>query len=455
MLIFDCAEMSRSQHKRARSVRDTRNPNINPVRCANKTIEAEYTKHYSRTHQATRWYHEPTGREMFMHEAIGEAFGYINASSILALHHPSYEALTSEFLSALTTTIKKPSDGGQITFCLGNKRRVLNLQQWNDIFGFANTQDEVPKEFNLKRFWGRLTGSHTIPSAALPGKQIASPLFRVILKILGNTIWARKESSRPLLRELICLYLMLYNAPFKMNMGHELLVHLLGCKKQTGELCIGGMVTHIAVHFGVDLTQYSSQGPTFIDRHYLILAKLLELKNNRLGSKWNDRYTRLAAPLMVLLHVPNWYESWARSPLHPDLKPGSGDHDSEYLRICVNAPGGEADDDEEEEEEGDDEEGYEGMDMEPTYHGASGSGTAPEYPAYYTDMCTRMDGLQTGVSELKTELGDLRRSQDAYQEDQRRSQNAYQEEQARLANERWKKQEDFMAYYKDHQPYNW
>ena len=69
-----------------------------------------------------------------MHANIMEAFSYIGAPTLLTMRYGAYDALTSEFMSTVSTTITNPTLGGTITFYLGNKHRTVTLEEWNVIF---------------------------------------------------------------------------------------------------------------------------------------------------------------------------------------------------------------------------------------------------------------------------------------------------------------------------------
>ena len=175
-----------------------------------------------------------------MHTDITEAFGYIGASSLLSMNYPTYPALTSEFLSSFDSNIDGPNSEGRVKFRIGNQRKRLTLARWNEIFGFFNpTQNYDQAEFKLRETWCLLTGMNYLPTQALPMKRIASPLFRVILRILGNTVWARRENSRPTKRELACVHGMLFVPSITMNMGWEFLKHLDAYKLKEGEIWFG------------------------------------------------------------------------------------------------------------------------------------------------------------------------------------------------------------------------
>jgi ATHILA ORF-1 family len=308
---------------------------MDPVVFKKHDQQLQYNTHYARDHVSTMWYDQETAEACGMHEDILEAFGYIGAASLLSMDHASYPALTSEFLSAFECKIDKPSNtSGKVKFRLGNRTRKLTLAQWNEIFGFHNpTRNYITAQFKLKETWCLLTGMNHLPTQGLPGREIASPLFRVILRILGNTIWARKENSRPTKKEIACVHGMLFVPSVPMNMGFELLKHMEVYEGKDGEVWFGGMVTRLAEHFRVDLSLYEHLGPNSINRYYLVHSKALVDIKDVLHSRVTSGHTvRLDASLMDLLHVPNWYEVWTGRARDQDAPPGWNPETNENLR---------------------------------------------------------------------------------------------------------------------------
>ncbi len=450
-----CVGMS-SRTKRTRTGGRAHQPSPVPVfdqvRFVDEKQSADYTIQLGRSHHATRWYCEETGRALNMHNDIVEAFGYLGATSLITMRHNSYEALTSEFLSSLETNVENPRLGGTIKFRLGNVSRVVTLAEWNAIFGFWNFRREfrAQQDYPVRGFWARITGQANVPGGAnIFEKDIASPLFRVIHRILGNTLWAKKENSRVTYRELAALYHVLYDLKEnRMNWGFELLLHLKNYKGKLGDVWIGGMITQVAVHFGIDLSAYSFKASKLIDRAHLLTYKVIELKDGVLLSKWKDRRTILSAPKMDLLWVPNWYDTWAQEVFPRDVDrqdnrnnharrsrprreyeeevpgPREGEDDEAYARRLereVNIEMGDEEEDEEEEHVNMDATGTSYGEQatfggEQTFVGGA-SGSQPYYggdnPGSYDHLCNEMRGM-------RTDFGDFRESfRREYREDLR------------------------------------
>ena len=392
-----CAGIESSSAAAATRVKDD-------VEHVNAKAKKKYEEQGKRTYRSPRWYSEQEGRALCMHDDITQAFENIGATSLLTMGYPAYDALTAEFLASLKAKEVDITKGGVFTFRLGNVNRQLSLEEWNEIFGFPrHSIDYRTNEFPLDHFWGRLTGEPSLPNGALPATHIASPLFRIILRILGNTLWARKENSRPTHRELSCLFNMLYSCRPKMDLGYELLVHLDNYKFYGGDLCVGGMIAHLAVHFGVDLDDYTPRAPLFIDRTHLVSVGVLERVGAEIHSKFKGRFTALSALRMDLMYQPNWYSAWSGEELHPDIANARNwdlhgqarfHHDLE-AEMRAEMPD-------------------ERMHTGPVYAEAGPDGATGGYSADYTDLCAQIGQLRTDMSEFYTRQDTFITRQDAY-----------------------------------------
>ncbi len=307
---------------------------MDAVEFNNHAEQVMFNSQAERNHVATRWYDQDTAEGIGMHNDIMEAFEYIGASSLLEMDYPAYPALSSEFLSSLDSTIDGPSSMGRVKFRLGNQTRRLTLAGWNEIFGFTNpTQDYHIAEFKLRETWCLLTGMNYLPTETLPMKKIASPLFRVIFRILGNTVWARRDNARPTKKELACVHGMLFVPRTEMNMGWELLKQLMISKEREGDMLFGGLITRLSMHFGVDLTHYQPLEPNYIDLQHLLLSKIIVDRHGILFSKEEyGHMVGLTAPRMDLLHVPNWYEEWTGRQRNHDAPSGWNPDTNVWLR---------------------------------------------------------------------------------------------------------------------------
>ena len=439
---------------------------MDPVEFKNDHQEDNYDIQRGREHVSTMWYHRPTAESFGMHDDIQEAFGNIGAGSLLTMDYLTYPALTSEFLSSFDTDITGPNDtDGKVRFRIGNQKHSCQLRRWNRIFGFRNpTAEYLISHFNPELTWMLLTGMNYLPTGALFVKLIASPLFRVILRILGNTIWARTENSKPTKWEIACVYGMLFHPTIEMNLGWEFLKHLKKYKTKGGEVWFGGMITRIARHYEVDLDLYDPLGPSYINRHYLLHATVLALVDRQVSSRIEVNgivhTIPISAEKMDLLYVPNWYETWTEVPRNEDSPPNWNPYTHDRLRrrgrrvyegIDEQEEGQEEDEEQEDEEEQQNEERQDDVVMQepqgfewpeparaeelstwpaptwqgPNWHdprwqatgGASGSGGGggqssynPDYPPFYNDLCSRFEGWNANFVEMRKSNEEVRKS---------------------------------------------
>jgi ATHILA ORF-1 family len=379
----------------------------------------QFNTQMDRSYVSTMWYDQVTAEGLGMHADIEEAFGYIGASSLLTMNYPTCPALTAEFLSSFSTDINGPNSDGKVRFRIGNQRHSVHLKKWNRIFGFHHpTEGYNIDQFHLQETWSLLTGSDHLPTQALSVKKIASPLFRVILRILGNTIWARKENSKPTKKELACLHGMLFVPSVPMNMGWEFLKHIKDYESRDGDVWFGGMISRLAMHYEVNLANYSQLGLSYINRAYLVHAKVLVEINGVIHSRVASGHTvPIRASKMDLLHVPNWYETWTGVQRRANSPPGWNPDTNERLRRRERRVY-------EEEEEQEDvvmQEPMQFLGLEWQGNpGASGSGGGqnpeyppsynPNYPPYYNDLCTRIGGWNTSLDEVRKSVDAVRTS---------------------------------------------
>ena len=262
-----------------------------------------------------------TAATFHMHDAMSCAFDRLGCGSLLRMNYPSYPALTAEFLSTLTHEIESRDEDGTISFQLGNERRVVSRTQWNAIFDFPPPLfgDYFADNVSLKTMWKRISGTDNYnPSRPAKHTKIASPIFKLILRLLGNTIYARKENSKPHQKELYVLFKVLHDSNEGLDMGLELLDHLLQYAKLNGELQVGGMVAHLATHFQVNLDLYESIRPVFLDTEYLLSSKITHQGPNLIVSKFGNVNVPFTPGKGHFHTWEGWFETWSGDALPQD-----------------------------------------------------------------------------------------------------------------------------------------
>jgi hypothetical protein len=331
----------------------------------------------------------------------------------------------------------------------------MSLKNMNEIFGIPNpTDDYKPSWIVVERTWCLLTGQKMFPKTTLRAGDIASPLFRIILRILGNTIWARRENSRPTELEIGCIHGMLFVPKVNMNLGFEFLKHVLSCKKKDGEVWFGGMITKIDMSFNINLSRYNSLEASYINHDYLLRTEVLELRHGMFFSRFIGVKSALehVIPLtprnLDLMFTPNWYEVWACEPLplkgpdfdlardkslrrrepraYPNDAPNDGQEGDEVEEMVVEQQG---------------EDYYVGFG--PTI--ASGSGAPTDS---YLDSCAKMtilkaniDGVRVSIDGMGEEIVEMGASIEGVK--------ASLEAKDRKDGERWQQIQNFMEWMRE------
>ena len=141
-------------------------------------------------------------------------------------HYPAYEELTKEFLASLMI-VEIPNKGPGISFTIQGQtftRTYTRLARWfhlephqTDYLGYI-PEEQVNQAAPLTQaalrasFWPRITGQALAPVANPDPRvgMIVHPVLRFICRALGNSTFARGESSlRPRHEELELLATML------------------------------------------------------------------------------------------------------------------------------------------------------------------------------------------------------------------------------------------------------
>lgn len=192
-------------------------------------------------------------------EWLAERLGW---QRFIHLRETAYKGLTLEFLSTLDSQVMTGprSLDGLCTFRLGNVDRELVLADVREIFGFpalvGAPRGETRVHFcNTVGFWDDIGSGHYNPTRT-KASGISNPALRVFHRFMAHTIFGRGEGGENSAskKEVIFLCAALEGHP--VCSAGFLMQHLsLTGNKLTGEIAIGGLVTRIARHFGIDLDQ--------------------------------------------------------------------------------------------------------------------------------------------------------------------------------------------------------
>ncbi len=232
------------------------------------SMRTKFTKCLNKEYLGTRCYDEDTMTDLGIHLEIQRLCERIGAHPLLKLNEPTYIALTAEFLASFKFLIHKGDrSSASLQFQLGNEDRSLSLTQLNNIFGFpAGQEDETVTQEELNEFWFDTTGFQT-PFVGALSCYIVHPVFRVIQRLLGNTIGARKEPSKMLEVEHRILFSMVHGK--RIDLGYQLALKFARDFKTASVICTGGLITVLAKHFGVALDLYSATPSRLIDMKHL------------------------------------------------------------------------------------------------------------------------------------------------------------------------------------------
>lgn len=183
---------------------------------------------------------------------------WLNLHQFMRLAEPTYKGLTLEFLSTLIVSLEGEGD---CSFYLGGARRKLNLKQVNDIFGFHNFRNTDAARIESqawwldKSFWRKITGKPTYKATKEKASPITNPVIRIFQRFIASTINGRGDGGNNCSKKdltILCASL----EKQELNLGGMLMNNLDHVSnKGGGAICIGGIVTHFARHYNIDLSK--------------------------------------------------------------------------------------------------------------------------------------------------------------------------------------------------------
>ncbi len=319
--------------------------------------------------------------DLGIHLEIQKLCGNIGAHPLLQLNEPTYAALTSEFLASYKYQIHRGDrSSASLQFQLGNEARSLSLTQLNNIFGFPAVQeDESVTSEELSKFWYDISGFET-PFVGAQACYVVHPVFRVIHRLLGNTIGARKEPSKIKEVEHRVLFCMVHER--RIDLGHQLALKFGNDYKTATAICTGGLITILAKHFGIDLELYSATPSRLIDMNHLRSIGMVKKDRQEVSLRIFQTNTCMSfAPFRISTETKDcWYRRWVKQQLR-----------------CSE------EEDDEEGEEGEDGEGEEGEDGDGEEEEDDEDDDGPsQYPAYFTDLQQQVTDLSGRVDNMMT-----------------------------------------------------
>lgn len=371
-----------------------------------------YKAHLDREHSGTRYYDPDFMENLGIHDEVTRLCNIVGLTSLVQTPFPSHPQLTSELLSTFQLESGRPAfrtREATIKFRLGNVDRVLSLGNFNSILGLPNPdhfQTLQPKDLQL--FWYRISGNPTCLPRELMALDIIHPCFKVIQRLLGNTIYGRSECNKVRCGEIACLLAMVNNEP--LNLGYEFATKLRDLShKPTGSVVIGGLVTRLARHFRVDTTRYKSLEPCRLDFTHATNTGMFALIEERYTNyvKRADGFISFSPHYISTLEPRQWYEVWVGRRLrpHPDLESESdeSEHESEHDTDEINE---DQDQENVERARGGDDMMFEAPAYPSTSHFEPGTSSMPQ-DSSNTDYMGRLSTLERSMAEMRVQQDQL------------------------------------------------
>ncbi|KAJ3684756.1 hypothetical protein LUZ61_013920 [Rhynchospora tenuis] len=191
------------------------------------------------------------------------------------IRRPTYKRLTVEFLASLE--VKVEDDEHVIHYRLLDNDYSSTASEISELFGFT-PGDEFKGKID-EDLWRYMTGMNERPSEQPKGKYIQHPVFRMIQRGLGHTIFARGESAAKMRKEeFMVMTRMAFGAIYKQL---DLAVMMIkywekvakGRRAGEGQITMGGYITCLAELKGIDpvrLEQLTeATAPSLMDAPYL------------------------------------------------------------------------------------------------------------------------------------------------------------------------------------------
>lgn len=261
-----------------------------------------------------------------------------------------------------------------------------------------------PQNYDSDQFWLQITGKRDYSSKNAKASKIHNPVLRYLHRVMACTIFGRGEPGTVRADELFLLWAMMHKC--QVNTGYYLLSHLAQVAESTsGKIAVGGVVTYIAEHLGMDLSEEHQglDGGDEIDINTCIQMRIIKpFDVNR------QRFRLLISDKDSIL-LPNPDKTNILVP--------------ENLLYLDAAP-------QEQEEQLDQEDHM--MDEEAEQQPAQGG---HEMPDWYASMMTEMQRVSTAQERLSTDVRELRvgqQRQDARIEEIIRSEQRQEEMLARM-----------------------
>lgn len=197
--------------------------------------------------------------------ALGIYHSVFNLLDFLGLHNifinqePTYERLTTEFLSSLIYTVSPntASTVGTVIFRLFGIEYEFSTDDLAGLLGIPHREGaicEAPLDAEWSAevftFWQRLSSSSINSFEGILASTIHNPAIRVFRLLLACTIFGRESPNKVNARELLFLQGCLTRT--HINPVPFMLAHMTLFTNKTGPIVFGGLVTSIARALGLN-----------------------------------------------------------------------------------------------------------------------------------------------------------------------------------------------------------
>ena len=390
---------SRRNAPRSTSTANLRNPSppplIAPPQLDTLGIEFRHQDHLNqflrlsaRPIKPTRFYDVTASQALYVDGDVAQLFNQVGWGNWLDLHALTYKRLTLEFLSTLTV-LRSAESGNprRISFQLMGQHYTRNVGQINDAFGWPRGGSIGPRsnqsrKFRAVAFWRQLTSRFDYVPTRSKATSLVNPGFRISHRLLASTIFARGESLGVVAaRELYFLWSMT-EGDARINPGSWLIDHLeFVSSRPRGAITIGGMITIIALSLGLDVTGLQEvPGETRINMRSFVSMHWVE-EQDAGGYLWkvgNKDYAILPDPANTAIYDE---QNWVFEPDFP-WAPEADEEDDPMEQDNPPSPQHQ---------------------QQPHEHGAG----------YQGGWENQMAALQAEFGVLRTDMGDLRRSNES------------------------------------------
>ncbi|KAL6534869.1 hypothetical protein OROGR_013544 [Orobanche gracilis] len=255
----------------------------------------------------TRWPDEECMSAMGIKDDVMKLLERIGWAWMMKQKWATYRSLTLEFFSTLVIRHDPIShDPSAIMFRLNNQDRRLTIQELENIYHLKTGGEYHVNRYKCENYWRSMVefpGSgprYYVPKAA-KGSSLRNPVLRYLHKVIANTIYGRKETGPITLRELYILTHMLDGTV--PATGAMLAEHFDDvATKPKGEIWVGGLITPIALHFGIALDQRTPlTGNMLLSFSVLKIMGILEYDSRIIFvQNDNDRFLLPNTPLTTI-----------------------------------------------------------------------------------------------------------------------------------------------------------